>query len=182
MTLLKIEHSKVEYYADFGVYLLVIILAAGYLAGFAPRAAWPEIAAVALSGLIGFSLLEYAVHRFIFHGLEPFKSWHAEHHRRPQALIGTPTIVTVAILVVCIFLPVAAIGDRWLGTALSLGMAAGFLGYGWLHHSTHHARAKTRWMKNRKRVHAVHHASGGVCLYGVTTSVWDHLFGSVHLR
>jgi len=178
MTLFKLEHSRTEYFADFAVYIVAVVLASTYVALYAPSAAWLEIAAAATGGLAAFSLLEYLVHRFVFHGPEPFRSWHAEHHRRPQALIGTPTIVTGAILVLVIFLPAAVIGDRWLAFGLSLGMAMGFLAYGWVHHWTHHGRARTGWMKNRKRVHAIHHGSGGVCLYGVTTSVWDRLFRS----
>jgi sterol desaturase/sphingolipid hydroxylase (fatty acid hydroxylase superfamily) len=178
MTIFKLEHSKAEYFADFIVYIVVIVLAASYLIAYAPPAAYLGIVLTASCGLFGFSLLEYAVHRFLFHGLQPFRRWHDEHHKRPQALIGTPTVVTVAVLLVCIFLPAAVIGDRWLATGFALGMASGFLAYGWIHHSTHHTRAGSQWMKNRKRLHAQHHSSGGASMYGVTTSLWDHLFGS----
>src|SRR5271166_1415615 len=114
MFLFKLEHSKTEYFADFAVYSVAVLLASTYVAFYAPRSAWLEVAVMAAGGFVAFTLLEYLVHRFVFHGPEPFRSWHAEHHRRPQALIGTPTVVTGTILVLVIFLPAAGLAGRWL--------------------------------------------------------------------
>jgi hypothetical protein len=57
-----------------------------------------ELVALALLGLVAWTLLEYALHRFVLHGLQPFRTWHAEHHRRPRALIGTPTILSATLI------------------------------------------------------------------------------------
>ena len=47
-------------------------------------------------------------------------------------------------------------------------------------HALHHWHARGRWLKERKRWHALHHRRGEwPACYGVTTSFWDRLFGSV---
>ena len=66
------------------------------LAIVAPYERRTELMALALLGLVAWTLLEYVLHRFVLHGMQPFQAWHAEHHRRPQALIGTPTVAAIA--------------------------------------------------------------------------------------
>ncbi|GAB1426064.1 hypothetical protein MASR2M16_32980 [Thauera terpenica] len=34
-----------------------------------------------LAGLVGWTLIEYLLHRFMLHRVEPFRAWHVEHHR-----------------------------------------------------------------------------------------------------
>src|SRR5467141_772568 len=83
----KLERSKASYFADFVVYPLAI-LSSGFLLCVAPRGGWPHIAVAVLSGLIGWSLLEYTLHRFILHGLEPFRSW--SDCRLPRIRLHSP--------------------------------------------------------------------------------------------
>ncbi len=173
----KLELSKASYFADFVVYPLAIV-ASGFLLCVAPRGERPHIAVAVLSGLIGWSLLEYALHRVILHGLEPLRSWHAEHHNRPHALIGTPTAVSATAIIVLIFVPALLISDLWLGTGFTLGVTAGYLGYACTHHAVHHWHAESAWLKNRQRLHALHHHSSAACQFGVITSLWDYVLGS----
>ncbi|TMA73273.1 MAG: hypothetical protein E6J72_19770 [Deltaproteobacteria bacterium] len=173
----KLERSKASYFADFVVYPAAVF-ASGFLLCVAPRGERPHVAVAVLSGLIGWSLLEYALHRFILHGLEPFRSWHAEHHNRPHALIGTPTAVSATAIIVLIFVPALLISGLWLGTGLTLGVTAGYLGYACTHHAIHHWHTESAWLKHRQRLHALHHHSRAACQFGVITSVWDYVFGS----
>ena len=96
-----------------------------------------------------------------------------------MALIYTPTLLSASLIVGLVFLPALLLGGVWVACALTLGMLTGYLGYTLAHHATHHWRSDNRWLKNRKRWHALHHHAGAAACYGVTTSLWDHVFGSV---
>ena len=177
MSLFTLEHSKAAYGADFALYAIAVVaMVALLLAG--PRQHWLENAMLVLAGLASWTLIEYALHRFVLHGLPPFRHWHAEHHLRPTALICAPTILSATLIVTLVFLPALALGGPWRACALTLGMLTGYLAYAIAHHATHHWRAGNAWLARRKRWHALHHHSEQARCFGVTTSFWDHVFGT----
>jgi cyclopropane-fatty-acyl-phospholipid synthase len=98
MNVLTIEQSKAAYWADFAFYGATIVVLAVALVVGTPHTQWPRVAFLAITGVGGWSVLEYLVHRFLFHGVQPFRRWHAEHHARPTAFICAPTIVTASVL------------------------------------------------------------------------------------
>lgn len=162
------------------LYGTAVALLAGVLLLGTPEAYRLAVAALVLLGLCSWTLIEYAFHRFILHGMPPFRHWHEEHHQRPTALICTPTILSAAMIAALVFLPALALGSSWLSGGLTLGVLIGYLLYGITHHATHHWRADNAWLKRRKHWHAMHHhGSGDPGNYGVTNSFWDHVFGSV---
>jgi sterol desaturase/sphingolipid hydroxylase (fatty acid hydroxylase superfamily) len=178
--LFAIEHGKAAYSADFVLYLSAVVAIAALLFGAAPPGRWLASVSLATLGICGWTLIEYLLHRFVLHGVVPFKAWHEEHHRRPTALICAPTILSASLVFILIFLPSWALGDVWDACALTLGMVTGYLLYAITHHATHHWRARNMWLANRKRWHALHHHHAGeLGGYGVTTAFWDHVFGSV---
>jgi len=180
MAFFSIEHGKVAYWADFGIYATAIAISTIALSKFSPRAQWPSLAALVLLGAAAWTLIEYAVHRFVLHGLEPFQSWHMEHHERPTALMGTPTLLSTSLIASLIFLPALLAVGFWRASALTLGMTAGYLAYALVHHATHHWRSRGPWMTRRKRWHARHHHLAAC--YGVSSSFWDRVFGSTGER
>lgn len=178
MGLFTLEHSQGAYRADFFLYGSAVPLLAAYLLLEAPLARWPLVAALVVAGLAGWSLLEYLLHRFVLHGVQPFQGWHAEHHRRPTALICAPTILSATLIVTLVFMPALLMSDLWRACALTLGVLAGYLAYATVHHATHHWRADTAWLRQRKRWHAQHHHAGPPSCFGVTSGLWDRVFGS----
>src|SRR4051812_46032278 len=100
-----LEHSKSVYWADFGFYALLVGGMGIGLPLFAPREQWTAMVGLAAAGLVGWSLVEYLMHRFILHGLEPFKTWHLQHHARPTALISSPTVLSATSIAVLVFAP-----------------------------------------------------------------------------
>ena len=177
MKAVSIEHSKAVYFADFAFYLVAIVLLLGVLVGFAPRHALVGVALAVIAGAVCWSLIEYLMHRVIFHGIEPFQRMHGEHHRRPQALIATPTALSAAFIMLLVWLPATLLSGAWLGLGATLGMTADYFAYGLIHHAMHHWRPRGAWMRQRKRLHALHHRAPQQN-YGVTTSLWDHVFRS----
>lgn len=178
MTFFSIEHGKIAYRADFALYGMAIVLLSAYLVSSVPPDLRLSIALHSLVGLGSWSAIEYAFHRFVLHGLPPFSRWHAEHHRRPRALICTPTLFS-ATLIATVFLPAVLLTDLWRAYGLVLGVTSGYFVYSVTHHAIHHWHARSAWLQQRKLWHALHHRhSGASGHYGVTSSFWDHILGS----
>ncbi len=199
MDLFALEHSPAAYRLDFQLYGAVCTgLALALLVASPPGIGWLLCACVA-AGLAGWTLVEYAVHRFVLHGMQPFKRWHADHHRRPTALIGSPTVLSGSLFLGLAASPAWWLVGQWPAMALMLGLLSGYLAYGLTHHATHHDvrgfRRARPWMAQRKRLHALHHHAhhanrGGTVLiggqrtshyvgnYGVSVALWDRVFGT----
>jgi sterol desaturase/sphingolipid hydroxylase (fatty acid hydroxylase superfamily) len=179
MGLLTLEHGKIAYRADFALYGAAVLALAAFLAMEGPPEQRIGIATLAGVGLLSWSGIEYALHRFILHGVQPFRRWHAEHHQRPTALVAAPTILSATLIFTLIFLPAFLLTGVWHAAALTLGVLTGYLAYGITHHAIHHWRANHAWLKRRKLWHALHHHHvDQPGFYGVTSAFWDQLFGS----
>jgi cyclopropane-fatty-acyl-phospholipid synthase len=179
MGLFTLEHERLAYDADFVLYGTAVLALAGALVTICPPAERREAFAVVLAGLAFWTLVEYGLHRFVLHGVQPFQRWHAEHHRRPAALIGLPTVGSAALFAGLVFLPAWLAGGWWPACALTLGMLLGYLGYALTHHAAHHILTRSGWLARRKRLHALHHhhVEHPVC-FGVTSAFWDRIFGT----
>jgi len=120
-------------------------------------------------------------HRFVLHSLLTFNRWNAQYHRRSTARIGSPTGKRASLLFFCATLPACLLVDAWVATALTLGLALGYLGYSLAHRATHYCivfiegqrnvsgacgawgtgwlyRRIKFWLQTHHRLHAMHHA------------------------
>lgn len=184
MGLFSMEHGATAYRADFALYGAASVALAAVLMVAGPSALRLQLLALALLGLAGWSLVEYLLHRFVLHGLRPFSTWHAEHHRRPTALICTPTVLSASLIAALVFMPALLLGDVWRACALTWGLLTGYLFYTITHHVMHHGSGQRAWIQRRKRWHAQHHGSPQEPgrkrgRYGVTSGLWDRVFRSV---
>lgn len=178
MRLLELEGSRAAYRADFVVYGLAVLVLAVALAWRAPGPAWPLLLAV-MTGYLAWTLLEYLLHRFVLHGIEPFRAMHARHHRRPRALIGIPTVLSAPMFALLLFAPAWWWAGVWLASALTLGLLLGYLAYAATHHLCHFGPVQGRWTWRHQRWHARHHQrSGPPGCFGVSHRFWDHVFGT----
>jgi cyclopropane-fatty-acyl-phospholipid synthase len=179
MHIFTLEHSKAAYRWDFAFYGVTVAGLSVFLMVASPRERHLELVALTLIGLGSWTAIEYIMHRYVLHGVEPFRHWHAEHHRRPTALICTPTILSASLIAALVFLPAFGAGGLWRACALTLGVLTGYLAYSIMHHAIHHWRGDDAWLMQRKRWHALHHhpRERPGC-YGVTSELWDHIFGT----
>lgn len=188
MPLLPLEHSPTAYRLDFVLYALTCLAITSVLLGASPEGSHVLLVWV-LGGAALWSLLEYLLHRFVLHGLRPFSGWHAQHHVRPRALIGTPFLMSFSLFFLLGTVPAWWLLGTWPALAITLGLLASYLGYGLIHHATHHSHSgwikSSHWMKRRSMWHAKHHAtyhegrhgaSGVPCHFGVSSSLWDTVF------
>lgn len=175
-----LEHSKVAYRVDFAVLGGTSIGLGALLLFMSPRARLIENVACATLGLASWTFIEYGVHRFVLHGVKPFSTWHAEHHRRPAARIYAPTFVSVVSIAALSYLPAWLILGPWPACALTFGVAVGDFAYSVTHHAVHHWGTGGGWLARRKHWHGLHHARplelgrrpGN---YGVTSPFWDYV-------
>lgn len=172
--------SKLTYYADFVVYPVVIV---GLAAGGLTRANWQnctEWLCATVAGFMLWTLLEYVLHRSVLHKKTYFAPMHGEHHAAPLAYIGTPAWVSVFVLSACVLLPVW----WWVGfniaDGLTVGMMLGYWWYGIVHHVIHHHAnsSSPSYFNDLRAWHMRHHYSPKSGNFGVTTSLWDHVFGT----
>lgn len=176
----SLEQSALSYYADFVLYPVALAAGLIVLLRRAPAITW-AMPVAAVIGFFAWSLVEYVLHRFVLHGPQPFKRWHQEHHDRPMALIGAPTLGSMALFVLVAYLPLSGVLGGWIALAATLGLAVGYFSYLVVHHGVHHWRARPgTWFAARKREHAIHHMPGIEGSYGVTTPFWDKVFSTQH--
>jgi len=170
--------SRASFLADFYVYPCVVAILAALAIRQAPRD-WLALGLAFLAGLCVWTLLEYAVHRWIFHRAPWIRQQHAAHHDDPKALVGTPTWLSVATLLVFVTAPSVIAAGMAIGGSFAAGLVLGYLWYCTVHYGAHHWHVQPRGYLSRiKRRHAIHHQVDVGGNFGVTTSVWDHLFGT----
>lgn len=131
-----------------------------------------------LIGLMAWTLIEYWVHRTLFHHAPMLRRMHGAHHDEPNAFIGAaPGLLPLILLgFACLFLPL-------LGAAACAGLSAGFqtgyLFYSCVHYATHHVIGdRGAYLKSAKRRHMLHHFAAADANFGVTTGFWDHVFAT----
>jgi cyclopropane-fatty-acyl-phospholipid synthase len=178
MALVSLEFSRRAYIADFAFYACAAAGLLVLLALAAPRNEWLALSACAIAGVASWTLIEYLVHRFLMHGVNPIRRWHGEHHRRTTALIGSPTLIGGPLVFGLIYLPSWALTNVWYAAAITFGVLSGLVFYTATHHAIHHWSARTKWLQERQRWHTLHHRLGRPVCYGVTSAFWDHVFRS----
>ena len=141
---------------------------------------WIVACGVALVGFMSWGLLEYVVHRWVLHGPPSMaRRGHAQHHANPRALISTPlfVIMTGALAISGLLGLVLPAG---LGALLVFGLYAGYNYFALVHHLQHHLGndlACVGYFGRRERLHHLHHHRH-VVNFGISTTIWDHLFGT----
>lgn len=171
--------TKLGYFAEFFLFppLVLISTVFAFYSFSAPRpVTWAVVYGI---GLVGWTLIEYFLHRAIFHHLPFLSQLHERHHKNPQELIGTPTWVSVLAGLIGVASPSWAILGFDLATAATAGMATGYLWYIFVHYATHHWQPRHGSYFYRARLrHAGHHYVSDRGNFGVTTGVWDLVFGT----
>jgi sterol desaturase/sphingolipid hydroxylase (fatty acid hydroxylase superfamily) len=120
-----------------------------------------------LIGVIGYSFIEYAVHRWVLHG--PMRKHHSEHHRNPAKHVQTPFSVLIP----------GFLAVWWLvGPAMMLGMVACWAWSGALHWRLHVGNLHAPWVLKLRKHHIGHHRKAHAN-FGVSTVWWDKLLGTV---
>ena len=140
-----------------------------------------------LSGLLSWGLLEYGLHRFVFHyearselGRKLLYAAHLSHHENPESTnrIFASLVMSVPIATVYWLLAWAATGSWRVGSYLFVGLAAGYFYYEWIHFHFHHGRPRLRFLRYLRKYHLLHHHQTPDLRFGVTSPLFDLVFGT----
>jgi len=196
MTLKELWVAYITYPAIVAYLALAAAAAALFAARPAPLA--PTLIAVGVATLI-YPFVWYLLHRFVLHSKWMWKSkllaptWkriHYDHHQDPnhlEVLFGAlhTTLPTIAAAT----LPVGwAIGSFWGPDAAWGAAAAAFATglvttcfYEFVHCIQHLAyKPKRKWLAEMKRRHMAHHFHDETGNFGITSFLWDRLFGTFY--
>nr|XP_012292950.1 fatty acid 2-hydroxylase isoform X2 [Aotus nancymaae] len=149
-----------------------------------PKSMFPGIF---MLGIFLWSLMEYFIHRFLFHMKPPSDSYylimlhfvmHGQHHKAPfdgSRLVFPPVPASLAIGVfyVCLqlILPEAVGGTVFAGGLL------GYVLYDMTHYYLHFGSPpKGSYLYNLKAHHVKHHFAHQMSGFGISTKLWDYCF------
>jgi 4-hydroxysphinganine ceramide fatty acyl 2-hydroxylase len=142
--------------------------------------------AVLLLGILGFSLLEYLMHRYIYH-MEPDTpvkdkiqyNMHGVHHDYPKDKdrLTLPPFITVAYAVIFYFVFTFLMGDY--GLFFLPGFMIGYSAYLGVHYIVHAYQPPKNFLKTLWINHAIHHYKDPDVAYGVSSPLWDYIFGTM---
>jgi sterol desaturase/sphingolipid hydroxylase (fatty acid hydroxylase superfamily) len=149
---------------------------------------WDYVLIHLVLGSMAWTLVEYALHRYVFHWVNEGEKWraysrvasglHIAHHKstdREDLIVAPPAVSLVfAALLYGIFL---AASRSVAGAALlESGLIAGYLLYEWAHYSAHRFLPKSRLGQFLRKYHLQHHHKCPDRQFGVTTPLWDVVF------
>uniref|UniRef100_A0A452UE68 Fatty acid 2-hydroxylase n=1 Tax=Ursus maritimus TaxID=29073 RepID=A0A452UE68_URSMA len=149
-----------------------------------PESAFPGLFVL---GMLLWSLMEYLIHRFLFHMKPPSDSHylimlhfvlHGQHHKAPfdeSRLVFPPVPASLGIaffyIILRLLLPEAVAGTMFAGGLL------GYVIYDMIHYYLHFGSPhKGSYLYNMKAHHAKHHFAHQQSGYGISTKLWDHFF------
>ena len=162
------------------------------------------------AGLVIWSITEYVVHRFGFHvsrdaevklqdtidNLDPDQSAlraignfeqlryflaHGVHHTHPNdsKRLVMPPAVSIPLAILFYWLFKLAFGAVDMLPAFA-GMVPGYLAYDMTHYAVHHVRPRTKVGRYLKKYHFRHHYMDPRKNYGVSSPLWDVVWGTMN--
>jgi sterol desaturase/sphingolipid hydroxylase (fatty acid hydroxylase superfamily) len=144
------------------------------------------VIAIAIAGVFVWTLSEYCLHRYIFHFRAKSKAgkwfvflFHGNHHDDPKdkTRLVMPPAGSIPIMALLYLLFGLFVPQPWI-QPFCAGFILGYLVYDYIHYSTHHFPMKNRVAKFIKLYHLKHHYSGERGRFGVSSPLWDLIFGT----
>src|SRR5947208_10732832 len=156
-----------------------------YMALWRQKLSFLVVAGFFLLGVLLWTLLEYVIHRYVFHyepktrvGKRLHYIIHGVHHDYPndaRRLVMPPSIsVPLAFLFYGMFLLIFA---RFASSAFA-GLVFGYVCYDMLHYATHHFPMKRGMVILLKQYHLRHHYNDDHVGYGIRSALCDYVFGT----
>jgi 4-hydroxysphinganine ceramide fatty acyl 2-hydroxylase len=141
-------------------------------------------------GVFAWTLIEYIMHRFLFHldeylpdnrvGITLHFTLHGIHHYLPMdkyRLVMPPTLFVALALPFWKLAHGIFFWDWYMGTAAYSGGVFGYICYDMTHYFLHHQNLPL-WWKQLKKYHLEHHFLDYENGFGVTSPFWDKVFGT----
>jgi sterol desaturase/sphingolipid hydroxylase (fatty acid hydroxylase superfamily) len=137
-------------------------------------------------GMFFWTFFEYLMHRFAFHWVANSEKarkfvyiMHGNHHEYPRDrerlfMPPVPSIILASAIFVLQFLLIGKSAFMFFP-----GFIFGYLMYGTMHYAIHAWNPPFKWMKPLWRNHHLHHYKNDDMGFGVSTTIWDRVFGTM---
>ncbi|HTB03044.1 MAG TPA: sterol desaturase family protein [Bradyrhizobium sp.] len=130
-----------------------------------------------LFGLAAWTLMEYLVHRFVFHQFPSLgQRLHQLHHDHPNDPDSERSSLSTPLLAFPIGLLLVGTAGLRDGSAIFAGLLLGYLAFITVHYAVHRWTIEPNsWLYSAKLRHLTHHRFEN-CNFGVSTIFWDVVF------
>ena len=137
-------------------------------------------------GVIFFTWVEYIVHRYVFHMTAETESrakaqytMHGVHHEFPKdkTRLAMPPLLSITLATTLFFLFRLILGD--FAYSFLPGMLVGYSAYLSVHYMVHAFQPPRNFFKILWVNHGVHHYKNGDGVYGVSSPLWDYIYGTM---
>ena len=138
-------------------------------------------------GFLSWGLIEYGLHRFIFHydaksevGRKFIYAAHLSHHDNPKSKDNLFASLRFSVPIAAAYWLLAwgTLGTWQAAAYLFIGLVAGYFSYEWLHLQAHHGKSGLPVLRYLKKYHLLHHYRTPELRFGVTSPVFDLIFGT----
>ncbi|MCR6637729.1 MAG: sterol desaturase family protein [Sporocytophaga sp.] len=139
-----------------------------------------------LGGFLFFTLIEYLVHRFVFH-MEPTSSFkkkiqynmHGVHHEFPKDKdrLAMPPLLSITLAVIFFVIFYSLMNTKVFG--FLPGLLTGYASYLFVHYIVHAYAPPKNIFKELWVNHAIHHYKDNSTVFGVSSPLWDYVFGTM---
>jgi sterol desaturase/sphingolipid hydroxylase (fatty acid hydroxylase superfamily) len=147
---------------------------------------WMISAGMFVLGALSFSWVEYMVHRYVFH-MKTYTelraklqyTMHGVHHEFPKDKdrLAMPPLLSVTIATVLLLVFKVILGEMVF--SFLPGFLVGYAAYLSIHYMVHAYPPPKNFTKWLWINHSVHHYKDGECIYGVSSPLWDYVYGTM---
>ena len=137
-------------------------------------------------GLLAFTWVEYMMHRYVFH-MKTYSevraklqyTIHGVHHEFPKDKdrLAMPPLLSVTIATILLLLFRLAMGDFVF--SFLPGFLVGYAAYLAIHYMVHAFPPPKNIFKALWVNHGIHHYKDGDLIYGVSSPLWDYIYGTM---
>ncbi len=145
-----------------------------------------KIALVFITGMFFWTFFEYIMHRFAFHWVAESEKaqkfiyiMHGNHHHFPRDRERLFMPPVPSIIIACVIFSLQYLLLKQYAFAFFPGFMLGYLMYGTMHYAIHAWNPPFKWMKPLWRNHHLHHYKDEGKGFGVSTTIWDRVFGTM---
>ena len=145
-----------------------------------------KVALLFVGGIFFWTFFEYLAHRFAFHWIaESPKAqrftyiMHGNHHHYPRDRdrLFMPPVPSIILAAFIFGVQYFTMGDYVF--PFFPGFMLGYLLYASMHYAIHAWNPPFKWMKPLWRNHHLHHYKDEQKGFGVSSTFWDHVFGTM---
>jgi sterol desaturase/sphingolipid hydroxylase (fatty acid hydroxylase superfamily) len=176
-------------FRSFWIFPLIAIVLLTVTARTDPQSRLSKLLWLIPLGMLIWTLLEYGLHRFLFHMRvalpnpvlrDLVNGTHMDHHaspRDPNKVLVKPGY-GVAVSAILYGLTYMVSGSPFSAAGIMTGIWLGFLYYEAVHYRVHFSLSATGLVAKQRRTHFHHHFTNNKQCFGVTSPLWDHVFGT----